>query len=480
MGSVNQAMWKKFGISANNHSVTSSVPHPVMSDQSLYFLADVPHLIKNLKQALLTHKRLFLLKEIVEAHNLPSNYVSVDHVADLLEFQRNKDLKLAPKLTDVILDPGQFDKMKVSHAMHLFSRAVSAGLRFMVEKEGRDKAYLTTAWFVDLMNTWFDLMSSRHPVMALSKANQEAYRSALSHLAKVINVLSKMSFDPQSRWKPVQTGIKVSTTSVLDLAEEILQKQPYLLTSRLSQDCLENLFSSVRLRGPTPSVIEFRNILKLLTVSQYLKSNEKGNYELDDREYLADFLATDISQLPAKEETDDIEEHANLNGKQLGEDEEGSLYYLVGYCIRSLKRTRQLQCAECYMGVTTTNPPRDVGLLTLLKEYKEGKLCHPSQQSYEACRVAEDVVCAAETTIIGKRDIVNVLTRATMSRITKPASDVCHQYVSVIVKKYISLRVKILCKKLTSGLKKEKDVLSSKSVAMRAMVKSINKSKRKN
>lgn len=50
-------------------------------------------------------------------------------------------------------------------------------------------------------------------------------------------------------WKPCQTGVILTTTSVLSLAEELLDAgHTYLLTGRLTQDCLENLFSVVRLR----------------------------------------------------------------------------------------------------------------------------------------------------------------------------------------------------------------------------------------
>ncbi len=45
MGSPNQAMWKSFGVDHNKTSVT----HPVTPDRQLYFMPDVPHLVKKKK-----------------------------------------------------------------------------------------------------------------------------------------------------------------------------------------------------------------------------------------------------------------------------------------------------------------------------------------------------------------------------------------------------------------------------------------------
>ena len=52
MGSANRAMWKSFGVICGKQCRTvHRIPHP--HDESwLYFLADVPHLFKNIKAAI--------------------------------------------------------------------------------------------------------------------------------------------------------------------------------------------------------------------------------------------------------------------------------------------------------------------------------------------------------------------------------------------------------------------------------------------
>lgn len=107
---------------------------------------------------------------------------SVEHDNKLLSFPADKDLKLAPKLTAATLNTTHFQKMKVSGALAFFSHSVSSGLQYLVEYEGYSKDLLTTAWFVDLINKWFDLKSSRHPKMALSEHNQTSSEQAIAHL----------------------------------------------------------------------------------------------------------------------------------------------------------------------------------------------------------------------------------------------------------------------------------------------------------
>lgn len=62
MGSPNRAMWKAFGVDQNK----TSVPHPARPDRRLYFMPDVPHLVKNLKSALVRGQTFTIPPDTVE------------------------------------------------------------------------------------------------------------------------------------------------------------------------------------------------------------------------------------------------------------------------------------------------------------------------------------------------------------------------------------------------------------------------------
>ena len=142
-------------------------------------------------------------------------------------------------------------------------------------------------------------MSSRHPVQALSKFSVEKYNAFITFLSDIIDLFQQMSIGNKS-WKPVQTGAIISTQSVLDLLKVLLDdcNFKFFLTSRLSQDCLENLFSCIRSKNPVPTPLEFKYHLRLITVAQYLKPSEHGSYEQDEGNMIVDLLdtETDASQ----------------------------------------------------------------------------------------------------------------------------------------------------------------------------------------
>lgn len=292
MGSANRALMRSFGIiCVRDCKVVNKIPHPCNKDEFLYFMHDVPHIVKNLWASLVRGNMIHLGENIAKKFQLPSQDVTVEHVKKLIAFQENKDLKLAPKLKSSHVSPTHFEKMKVSGALTFFSHSVSSALKYLVECEGYDKDLLTTAWFIEMINRWFDIMSSRHPVMALSKINEFSYEKAISHLEEVVCIFNEISVGVKGHWKPFQTGVILSTTTILSLQRDYLSKgHKFLLTSRFTQDCLENLFSSIRLKNPVPSSLEFRQAIKLIAVAQFLKCSNESSYSLDDREYLADFL----------------------------------------------------------------------------------------------------------------------------------------------------------------------------------------------
>ena len=179
------------------------IKHPVCERKNLYFMADVPQVIKNLQKAIINGNKIELPVKVVTSYNLPTNRVSLLHVKDLMNFQDNSSIKLAPNLTRATLEPSHFQKMKVPGAMHLFSNSVSFGLRYLVREENLSAEYLTTAWFLPICKKWFDLMSSRHPVMALSKGNLEKYDGAVTLLKFVIQLFTEMKIGKLCHWKPV-------------------------------------------------------------------------------------------------------------------------------------------------------------------------------------------------------------------------------------------------------------------------------------
>lgn len=129
MGRSNRAMWKQFGVNAGRHSrVVNMTPHPQVPGEQIAFLADVPHLMKNLNGHLVRGQTITLPPDVVAVNGLTCSAVSLEPVRQLVEFQKNLTFKLAPKLRPELLDPNHFEKMKVSKMFIVMSRSCLAVL----------------------------------------------------------------------------------------------------------------------------------------------------------------------------------------------------------------------------------------------------------------------------------------------------------------------------------------------------------------
>jgi hypothetical protein len=105
------------------------------------------------------------------------------------------------------------------------------------------------------VDAWFDVMNSHQKChLKPNKCGLGIHeREQTEALKNMLDLVQHMSFGKDEaavRKKPFQTGIVVSINSTLDLFEELkTEGVSYLLTSRLNQDALENLFSQIRALG---------------------------------------------------------------------------------------------------------------------------------------------------------------------------------------------------------------------------------------
>lgn len=142
-------------------------------------------------------------------------------------------------------------------------------------------------------------MSSRHPIVALSHFDLTKHKEAVTTLELACATFSRMNKGVTAHWKPSQAGLLGSTTVVLRLSEVLLAKPGclYPLTSRLIQDCLENVFSLVRLKKPVPSAYDVKCALKAICVSQFLHTPKSSSYNIDDSSYLVDIFDPSLKKL---------------------------------------------------------------------------------------------------------------------------------------------------------------------------------------
>lgn len=80
MGSSNKALWKCCGIRATRVAepvVSCRHPCAANTNRQLYFLADAPHVLKNIRGHLVRGQSIFLSKETVAKYKLPTREVGI-------------------------------------------------------------------------------------------------------------------------------------------------------------------------------------------------------------------------------------------------------------------------------------------------------------------------------------------------------------------------------------------------------------------
>lgn len=466
MGAGNQALWKVWGITAGRHSdIKSKTSHLTAENKSVYVFADVPHLFKNIKAMLITNEIIRIPDDIKEKYELPSNEILSSHINVVVDHQKKDSFKLAPKISEEDLVPSHFQKMKVKTSTNVISHSVSSALKFLAEALDKP-AYKTTAWFLDQVEKWFYLMTSRHPSCAISKMNPEIYNDSIEFLKNFMDIFRRLEVGHKKSWKPSQTGVLVSTESLLGLQAELLENRGYdfILTSRFSQDCLENLFCSLRAKQIVPNALEVKNNLKLIAVSQYLKNPNRSSYEEDDHDFLSGFLDTFHEQKPVYE-VPEIPVNLPAPTLNLNYSELNSLYNICGYILSSIKKTSKT-CQTCLDSAGSKNPlHKTFTKFTNLKQFKEKALFFCSEETFYLFLDLEAIfrkfIPHISTLNVNCKDFLT----KTMNEIECDFLPNCHNLKRKIIDRYVVFRLKINYKKHKKATRK----LASKSVAGHAL-----------
>ncbi|KYN14925.1 hypothetical protein ALC57_12865 [Trachymyrmex cornetzi] len=314
--------------------------------------------------------------------------------------------------------------MKVQTAKDVINNKTRTGLKLLAEYK-HDPTYLTTAWFVDFSNHFFDIITSRNYKMALSKYNTDVYLSTLDHIRKFEHIIHNMSVG-KGAWKPCKTGIRILCSSVVNLQEYYLNKVGYsfLLLGRFTQDSVENLFSCIRLAQPLPNIIAFKQNFKVITISK--------------------------------------------NGF--------IIYDMVGAVLRSVKKSYK-SCETCINSVLWhENKSHPFNLVVQLKNYTPGALVEVSHDCFKAIMKCEITFRKIRFVLLNAKniDIVQCFTEGMLYIWEGNNIPDCHKITRKILYRFIRMRSRLY------GLKQRENIaalfskqskLTSKSIAMRESIK---------
>jgi len=243
---------------------------------------------------------------------------------------------------------------------------------------------------------------------------------------------------------------------VLDLYNDLVVsgKYSFLMTGRLTQDCVENLFSCIRGRGDShPSPVHFRHNLRIISLSQYMDTSPRSSYSEDDGIYFLDFLKTK----PVSDEVAD-EELLFLDNFSLDGDEDATeaniCYLLAGWSVHKQKE-KLSGCSDCIAAISgqVTDVPADCpeAQLTILKSY--GGLSYPSPLVYSAIQVAEAVFKCCESKLAACTNVESKLNDEFHRKFLSNDLPSCRNALSEVVARYFRLRLHAFGKWLTYQFK---------------------------
>jgi hypothetical protein len=158
----------------------------------LFVMPDACHVVKNLKNSLTEKHTFSFSNKTLAKYNLPHPTVSANAVEELLQFDAQYDLKLAPYLCRSVLTPNTFEKMNVSFAFKFFNNDIAAAIHYLILKKVFSESYHTTAWFIKLISKWFYLMSGRHFKSAISHANETVYTDTIQFFNDFKDIICDM------------------------------------------------------------------------------------------------------------------------------------------------------------------------------------------------------------------------------------------------------------------------------------------------
>ncbi|KFM70956.1 Transposable element P transposase, partial [Stegodyphus mimosarum] len=225
-------LWKELQISINS----SEFPNPVLQTKKIWVFADLAHCLKLLRNHFLD--KGFILED--------GTVLNVDIIKEVLN-RDSGEIKLCHKLKPNYLMVKGNERQKVAPAKTLFSRTTAKGILHLT---GNQKA----SDFFELIDSFFDIMNSTKPYPPSDKILKAAF-GLNEHHEKQIQVLELMKkvigglrVQGKSNMLPFQKGIIISINSLFDLHQDLKSSYDakYILTSRLTHDALESLFSQIR------------------------------------------------------------------------------------------------------------------------------------------------------------------------------------------------------------------------------------------
>lgn len=275
MAGANVQMWANFGVVIDKEKRFINASHPSDESRKIFFFADPSHVLKSIRNCLI-NQDIVLSDSFKNSNNLKSNIVSFSVLRDLIGLRGTIDSY--PKLKENCINPGHFEKMNVSKAVHCFK--CFPAIREMANSYKNRINYhvaISTACFFEHVMKWWDLVSNTdiNSTNAIDISNFNDTNEHAIFLNSFNNCIHQLSFkslnkstlesETKELFKPIKRGVILFNLSSIALCKYLKCTGSSITRLRLgcfSTDNIERLFAQLRRKNPRPGSEEIRIALQ--------------------------------------------------------------------------------------------------------------------------------------------------------------------------------------------------------------------------
>ncbi|XP_011860021.1 PREDICTED: transposable element P transposase isoform X2 [Vollenhovia emeryi] len=356
---------------SNELGITPSTPHFTLNGRKIFWLFDVPHLMKATRNMFL--KYTFTFNQF---------FAKMKYVRQFYELDKTMQFRLAPELTDAHVNPGPFQKI-TRFATQLLSHSVVTGISTYMHFEKISTEAVGTVTFIDKMDKLFDMLNStvKYSGDKLHAHVFEGNKFQIVFLKECLEFFDSLKIkngDGQNITNQMKfiNGWKVTISGVLQLWECLKEKKfNCLQTRRLNQDPVENFFGRIRLYGGNclnPPAWKFIAAFKKLLFHNILNT-ENENCEDDLDNILFDLSALnrdEIEEIEGEKESSLFEEFTtdDVDYQKLDLLEKNSIKYVCRFLMN--KCLKKHSCSICENYVIDDVEFHDATIFSFCKTYQ--------------------------------------------------------------------------------------------------------------
>ncbi|KAE9527913.1 hypothetical protein AGLY_012737 [Aphis glycines] len=406
-GSNNLKMRKLF-------NVTKEKPYITFNNENVFFMHDSPHLLKSVRNNL----KKYTFENANELY-------SWKDIEDFYKVDCNNKPRLASKLKKINLDLPPFS---------LMSNSVSAGILTLVSFNKLSAKAAYTAKFVKFFNDLFDVFNSiklNEPIvlkrpLTKNSLHWDFFKEALIFLS-------------EGNLPPCIVGWQENIICVQILFKELNEKYgiEYLLMRRLTQDCIESLFSVLRAKGGnnlTPDASKIQSAIRMNMCNMLISPSNNANCEKDASEFLA--LTKDI-----KTSTITLDRPYNESEEIYNIDDYYS--YVTGWVCS------QLDHQPCIEKLATKNKDANTKFDLAIKEYEGCSLLYPLAKTLEFTKHVSALFHAnIENLILKKKCNLKKDLTLIINHVCKRYSlSICKDFNTTFLDKFLNVSINCYVKK---------------------------------